>query len=79
MQNKEFKNDAGVIRDAQYLDVQLVDSSLKVDEEVILQILFTSVYFLNNLIINIYVRFKLLFGGKMLSIYVVNLLEPLSF
>ena len=79
MQNKEFKNDAGVIRDAQYLDVQLVDSSLKVDEEVILQILFTSVYFLNNLIINIYVRFKLLFGGKMLSIYVANLLEPLSF
>ena len=79
MQNKEFKNDAGVIRDAQYLDVQLVDSSLKVDEEVILQILFTSVYFLNHLIINIYVRFKLLFGGKMLSIYVVNLLEPLSF
>ena len=79
MQNKEFKNDAGVIRDAQYLDVQLVDSSLKVDEEVILQILITSVYFLNNLIINIYVRFKLLFGGKMLSIYVVYLLEPLSF
>ena len=79
MQNKEFKNDAGVIRDAQYLDVQLVDSSLKVDEEVILQILITSVYFLNNLIINIYVRFKLLFGGKMLSIYVANLLEPLSF
>ena len=79
MKNKEFKNDAGVIRDAQYLDVQLVDSSLKVDEEVILQILFTSVYFLNHLIINIYVRFKLLFGGKMLSIYVVNLLEPLSF
>ena len=79
MQNKEFKNDAGVIRDAQYLDVQLVDSSLKVDEEVILQILITSVYFLNNLIINIYVRFKLLFGGKMLSIYVANLLDTLSF